>query len=157
MQFINGCLTASLIYLMSSPAYANEILLHVSNQEGQTLALDRLTLETLPQKTVKTSTIWTDGVIEFSGPVLIDVLHQAGIDSGRVEFLALNDYRLEMEVADFSKDWPIIATRREGEPFGIRENGPLWVIYPFDEGGQLSDERTFAASVWQLVKITELP
>jgi hypothetical protein len=150
-------LKVALLGMLPLPVLADEVLLTLRNEAGETLALDRLALETLPQKTVETSTIWTEGVIAFRGPLLLDVLHRAGIDSGRVELRGLNDYRLEMEVSSFTQDWPIIATRREGQPFGVRDNGPLWVIYPFDLGGKLADERTYAASVWQLVTITELP
>lgn len=145
------------LVLFALPAFADETLLQVSNAEGAVVEFDRQALESLPQVSIKTSTLWTQGVIEFRGPLLLDVLHSAGITSGRVAFQALNDYRLEADLTEFTQEWPIIATRRDGLPFGVRDNGPLWVIYPFDRGGKLAEERTYFSSVWQLVSITVLP
>ena len=54
------------------------------------------------------------------------------------------------------KAWPIIATRFDGNPFSVRENGPLWLIFPYDRDEEFRRDRIYAVSVWQLVQITEM-
>ena len=120
------------------------------------LALDRAALEALPQVSFATSTIWTEGRITFSGPRLRDVLAQAGITEGRIVLKALNDYAVEMALEEMGEDWPIIATRQNGQTFDVRNQGPLWLVYPYDEDIDISRERAHTLSVWQLVQLVEV-
>ena len=143
--------------VMPLGAAAGETLLQVAPLQGQVLDLDRSALESLPQQTFKTTTIWTEGVTEFSGPSLRHVLAEAGIAEGRVMLQALNDYQVDVLLSELDEAWPIIATRRDGAPYDVRENGPLWVVFPYDQGGSFSQERSHAISIWQLVRIEELP
>lgn len=133
-------------------------LLRVTAWARPAVALDRDGLEGLPQVAFETETIWTEGLITFSGPRLRDVLALAGITEGRILLKALNDYEVEMDLEEMGEDWPIIATRQNGQPFGVRDQGPLWLVYPYDdEDLGLSRERIHTLSVWQLVQVQELP
>ncbi|RID92494.1 hypothetical protein D2N39_07570 [Gemmobacter lutimaris] len=67
--------------------------------------------------------------------------------------LALNDYAIDVDWSKIDDQAPIIATRINGATFGVRENGPLWVIYPFDSNIRFQDEMIYASSVWQLIAI----
>ena len=134
---------------------AEDVLLRVTPLTGAELPLDRAALEALPQTHFSTQTLWTEGVSLFSGPSLRMVLDKAGIGQGSLVLHALNDYEVEITAEDITKDWPIIATRIDGKPFSVRENGPLWLIFPYDRDEDFRRDRIYAVSVWQLVQIRE--
>lgn len=136
---------------------AAQTLLRVVPKTGPGIALDRAALEALPQISFETTTIWTEGRIAFRGPRLRDVLALAGIAEGRILLRALNDYEVEMGLDELGDDWPIIATRQNGQAFDVRDQGPLWLVYPYDDEIDLSRERIHTLSVWQLVQVQELP
>lgn len=135
------------------PDTQTETLLEISDAQGRVTRFDRGALESLPQVSFETSTIWTEGKTRFSGPPLLAVLHEAGIRSGRIELWALNDYMVELDLAALDAAAPIIATRRNGAAFGVRDSGPLWVVFPYDSDSRWRTEEAYAASVWQLLSI----
>ncbi|WP_071675927.1 hypothetical protein [Nioella nitratireducens] len=112
-------------------------------------------LMALPQQRFDTSTIWTGGVQTFSGPSLSDVLAAAqGV--ARPETLrlqALNDYIVHMDVAVVEDTVPILANRIDGAPFGVRDKGPLWIVFPYDSNERFRSEVIYTLSVWQLRRI----
>lgn len=137
-------------------AELSEVLLQVVPLGGHPHALDRAALEQLEQISFETTTIWTEGRITFSGPRLRDVLAGAGIIEGRILLQALNDYEVEMDLEEMGENWPIIATRQNGQPFEVRDQGPLWLVFPYEEDLGLSLERVHTLSVWQLVQVLEV-
>jgi hypothetical protein len=109
--------------------------------------------DALPQHEVTTSTIWTEGTLQMSGPSLSDVLDVAGVTGTTLILTALNDYSVDMPVADLEKDVPIIATRMNGEPMTVRGKGPFWIIYPYDSDIKYQTETVYARSIWQLSRV----
>lgn len=99
-----------------------------------------------------TSTIWTEGIQEFSGPSLATVLQAAGLPdgAGSVRLVALNDYAIDLDIAQIEAAAPIVANRIDGAPFGVRDKGPLWVVFPYDSAPRYRAESVYAVSVWQL-------
>ena len=123
-----------------------------ANADGAA-AFDREMLESLPQVAFTTSTIWTEGAHVFSGPTLWSVLEAAGAEGSELAALALNDYKVSFPVSDVTDAAPIVATRIDGEEFGVRDKGPLWIVYPYDSSVDYRTEVVFGRSVWQLVRI----
>ena len=81
----------------------------------------------------------------FSGPLIADVMAQTGMDGSELNLVALNDYAAAMPWSDIV-DFPVIlATRLNGETMAVRDKGPLFVIYPFDEHPELKNEVLFLA------------
>jgi len=140
--------------LPASGAFANssEQLLSVENH-SRTELFDRAALEALPQVTFETTTMWTEGVLQFSGPSLSMVLSQLDINERAVIAEAANDYRTTILPELIGDRYPIIATRINEEPFGVREKGPLWIVYPYDHSEDFQRELIFSSSVWQLEKL----
>lgn len=124
---------------------------------GRQLTLDAAALAGMARHRVATSTIWTDGTHVFEGPSLHDLLTQAGILEGTVRLTALNSYSVDIPVSEVSATAPIIADRIDGQPFSVRDNGPLWLIYPYDDGPEFQTEVVYARSIWQLSAIALLP
>lgn len=110
-------------------------------------------LDALPQEVFETSTIWTEGVMEFSGPPLSAVLEMLEAEAGSVTAFALNDYNVALEPDTIFQSFPIIATRINGQPFSVREKGPLWLVYPYDSSKTYRTEVIYSQSIWQLDRL----
>lgn len=136
-----------------SRAAEEAALLQVIPLNGAPVEMRLAQLDALPQVDIHTRTIWTEGELHFRGPTLKRVLAEAGISSGALRLSALNDYVIDLEFSGIGENWPIIATRVNGQTFGVRDNGPLWLIYPYDQGGVLASDEVYASSVWQLLTI----
>lgn len=110
-------------------------------------------LEKLAGRTGTMETPWTKGKIAFSGPLLKSVLEAAGAEGKSLRVKAMNDYAAEVPMDDATKIDTILATRMDGETMSIRDKGPLFLIYPFDVGSSLYNEKYFSRSVWQIKEI----
>jgi hypothetical protein len=91
--------------------------------------------------------------------LLRDVLAAAGVAAqakGVARFVALNDYKVEIPLADAHEHDVIVARLLDGQPMSVRQKGPLFVIYPFDEKPALRTAAYFSRCIWQLKSI-ELP
>ena len=118
------CATLALAMPMAAQTTADSgnteegLLLSVTLETGQTVRLDRKTLDSLPQDAFKTSTPWTEGIVEFSGPALKDVLAFAGVKPDRsIAARAINDYQVVFVPHHIEDRVPILATKLNGEPF----------------------------------------
>jgi len=117
-------------------------------------AFDMAMLERMKQRSIRTATPWYDSAREFTGPLLRDVLAAAGVPSaGSARFTALNDYRVEIPLEDAQRHDVILARLIDGKPIGVREKGPLFVMYPFDERPELRTSVHFSRCIWQLKSI----
>lgn len=120
---------------------------------GQIKTFDRAMLDALPQVTTVTHTPWHDGPQSFSGPLFSTVLDAAGVTGETANVIALNDYSAEVPLSDIEQIPVILATHHNGEVMSVRDNGPLFVIYPFDAQPELFNEVYFGRSVWQVSEI----
>ena len=64
--------------------------------------------------------------------------------------MALNDYQVEIPVSDFREAGLLIAYKRNGATMRIRDNGPLWIVFPFSQNEELLNRAYLARSIWQL-------
>lgn len=140
-------------YPARAAAADEPILLTVVTPQGEEeFGLARL--DGLPQQRFRTTTLWTMGEIEFSGPALRDVLAAAGAGAAaRVDGYAQNDYHTVFAPGTIESSLPIVATRMNGATFGPRDLGPLWVVYPFDSDDRFRSETVYSRSIWQLVRL----
>lgn len=129
--------------------------LTVTNDDAS-IVLDRAAVDNLPQQEFTTTTIWTEGSITFSGPSLHAIISLAGITEGTVTLTAVNDYVIQIPVAEITETTPIVASLMDGEPFNRREKGPYWLVYPYDSDPAFQTEITLSRSIWQLVSISNI-
>jgi len=151
-----GMTTASLA--QDIPAPTDAAVLTVSgdislSNVGNTLALDIEGLAALGTVSVETTTIWTEGVQTFEGVPLKTVVDLIGAEDGVLLASAINDYTIEVPVADAVEDGPIIAFRMNGQEMSVRDKGPLWIIYPYDSNADYRAEVIYSRSIWQLDRI----
>ncbi|NKL59977.1 molybdopterin-dependent oxidoreductase [Rhizobium leguminosarum] len=120
---------------------------------GDTAQFDLVMLEALDGRKGTMETPWTTGKVEFSGPLFRAVLEAAGAHADKLKLIALNDYAAEVPVEDAFEIDSILATRMDGAPMPVRDKGPLFLVYPFDQDSSLYNEKYFSRSVWQIKTI----
>lgn len=159
LLFCLGCLApAGLAGASEIPAPKGQVILTVSGKIAHRNAPDGATfdaamLEALPKRTTVANTPWYSGKTRFEGPLGAALLDQVGASGTVLKVTALNDYAVEIPVADFRK-WPVIlATKINDKAISVREKGPIFVIYPFDEEPSLYNELYFGRSAWQVKSI----
>lgn len=123
--------------------------LRVTNKGGLA-QFDMAMLEKLPQRSFLTQTPWYAKPRKFTGPLLRDVLAAVGANGQTIEARALNDYRVTIPVADVQRFDVIIARLMDDKPMSLRDKGPLFVIYPFDDHIELRSSVYYGRSAWQL-------
>ena len=154
-KFLQLAGTSTLVAASAGRVRADDTRL-VLDAKGDGTALRSFTdsdLMALPQVTFTTSTIWTTAAAQFSGPSLASVLAASGAADGDIRTTAINDYKVDIPRVWIEPASPIIATRIDGAPFGIREKGPLWVVFPFDSDDRFQTEEVYSFSIWQLTQI----
>jgi len=138
------------------PAAADELLI-ISNATDPAQVEVRFSeadLLALPQVTIRTRTEFTDGVVEFVGPLARDAV--AFIETGTattVHLVAANDYAIDIPLSDLTDYDVILAMQANGERFSIRDKGPIWLMYPLDDHAELQDPMYNNRLIWQLTHI----
>lgn len=150
---IAGAMTgvAVALFFPERPALAEGVILTISgNVEGGQAEFTRAELEALEQHRLHTSTSVTDGVREFEGFLMRDLMAEVGAAGETVEALALNGYQIEIPLADFERFDVLGALSMDGARLSPRDRGPIWVVYPRDAYRELDDIRYDMRWIWQL-------
>lgn len=120
---------------------------------GDEAHFDKAMLEALEQHETMTHTPWYDGLVTFSGPLGRAILEAAGAEGENIRVIALNEYTATIPVSDFEHYDVILAMQANGKALRVRDQGPLFVIYPFDQHPELMHEEILVRSVWQVARI----
>ena len=160
------CLLAASALLLARPSQALEapqgkVFLTLSGNiefknVGEQADFDMAMLAALPQHSFTTQTPWYKGKKKFSGPLLRDVLDAAGARGTSLKAVALNNFKVEIPLAD-TRQFPMLLARlMDDQPMPVRDKGPLFITYPFDADPALRSMRFYNRSVWQLRAIEVL-
>jgi hypothetical protein len=144
------CLAVTVPTAKAQQTASTPAILTVGKQGTPLLTFDRATLERLPQHTIPTSTPWTTGTVRFEGPLLRDVLGQAGARGATISAVAMNDYTVSLPFSDVETYDVIVALKRDGQYMPVRDKGPLWIIYPLDLVAGLQTPAIHSRMIWQL-------
>ncbi|MCZ4352824.1 hypothetical protein O4H61_09905 [Roseovarius aestuarii] len=132
----------------------NDVILRVSGQiSGGTVSLDREAISALPSVQIITTTSVTDGKHSFTGFLMRDLLDRLDAEGETVTAIAVNDYVVDIPMADFYDYDVIVADSMDGVALSRADKGPLWIIYPRDEHEVLQDIRYDYRWVWQLSQL----
>ena len=116
--------------------------------------LDIGMLQVLPTQGLQTTTAVTDGVRRFDGFLMRDVLSLVCAKGTQVGAQALNNYSVDIPIADFHDYDVLLATHMDGERLLPSGKGPFWIVYPRDQWRQLQDIRYDYRWVWQVNRLT---
>jgi hypothetical protein len=135
----------------------DDTILTVTAAGGDSIELSRADLAAMGSVTITTTTIWTEGDQQFEGLPLDVFLRELELEGSALRAHAINDYVVEIPVEDAVEGGPIIAYAQNGAPMSVRDNGPLWIVYPYDSRPEYQSEVIYARSIWQLDRIDLLP
>jgi len=124
-----------------------------SPNAARSAQFDMAMLQQLPQTSFTTTTPWYAQARQFTGPLLRDVLREAGANGTVLHALALNDYRVDIPMEDAQRFDVIIARLLDGRAMSVRSRGPLLIIYPFEAQPELRSPTYATRSAWQLRSI----
>lgn len=117
---------------------------------GERARFDMKMLEALPQHTFTTNTPWYERPVKFTGPLLADVLAAVKASGSVVKAVAINDYAISIPLTDTTQHKVIVARLLDDKPMTVRDKGPLFVVYPFDDSAALRSSLYYERSIWQL-------
>jgi hypothetical protein len=120
---------------------------------GAVAVFDMAMLERLPQASFSTRTPWYSQPRKFTGPLLRDLLAAVGGHGSQLRAFALNDYRVDIPADDAQRFDLLLARLLDDKPMPVRDKGPLFVIYPFDQHETLRNALYFSRCAWQLKSI----
>jgi hypothetical protein len=157
-NFALAALCAAPVFAQDMAAPTGDVILTVSgniaaSNGNDVLALDAELFAALPQHSFTTGTIWTKGTATYTGVLLRDLLAAVGAKGDTVMLTALNDYLIEMPASDALENGPLLANLSDGQPMSLRDKGPIWLVYPYDDVAEYRSEQTYARSIWQLNRI----
>lgn len=159
MGYVSRCTVAvTLLFFSAISTIAGETILTVSGMSGTsdvepTKEFDLSQLRQLGEVTFSTTTPWTEGEQTFTGVSLSAFVSSLDLSSGMLKATAVNDYAVEIPVADALSEGPIIAYFKNDKPMSVREKGPLWLVYPYDSDAKFRTEIVYSRSIWQLDRI----
>ncbi len=122
---------------------------------GDAAVFDAATLEKIGMVRFTTETAWSDNPITFDGVLLSSLLDVIGADSGAssLKITALNDYAIDVPIAD-AREWPtILALKADGKYMAVRDKGPLWLVYPRHLNAEFVTDKYNARWIWQIATI----
>jgi hypothetical protein len=111
-------------------------------------------LEAIGSASIVTATPWHDGKPAFEGVPMEALLAHVGATGEVAEVLALNNYRTTIPLVDFAEYPVLLALQQDGEYMTVRNKGPLFIIYPFDDFDELRTDLYYSRSAWQVRSIT---
>jgi len=120
---------------------------------GAEAHLDRALLYSIGLKKLRTSNQYEPGVHDYEGIMLKDLLSFLGASGMKLIATALDGYSIELPIHDAEKYPVILAMKKNGTAMGIRDKGPIWIIYPIDQFKELKDQKYSSRSIWQLNRL----
>src|SRR4029077_21257280 len=100
-------------------------------------------LKQIGMTSLVTATPWTEGASKFEGVLARDVLRYVGARGDHITAISMNDYLVEIPTRDFTDHDVIFALKRDGKFLGLRDMGPVLIVYPFDRDASLWTESVF--------------
>ena len=111
-------------------------------------------LEAIGSGQIVTATPWHEGTPVFEGVPMAMLLSHVGAEGEEADVLALNNYRTSIPLTDFTTYPVLLAIKQDGDYMSVRNKGPLFIIYPFDDFEELRTDLYQSRSAWQVRSIT---
>ena len=142
----------------SLPKPTQQVILTVTGNIDRTNSdsgarFDRPMLEALGLQALRTSTAWTEGVVEFEGVPALRVMEAVGARGETVIASALDNYEAEIPISDLERYPVLFALRMDGQELP-GDRAPIWIVYPRDDFPDLRNEAADSRWVWQLSRLT---
>jgi hypothetical protein len=155
--FLTSALAMSAPALALDPPSGKVVLTVTGNitekNVGASAQFDMAMLEKFPQHEITAQTPWYAKPVTFTGPLLRDVLTSIGATGQTLNAAAIDAYSADIPLADIQKYDVIVSRLLNGKPVSVRENGPLFIMYPLGTDPVLDSKMILDRCVWQLKSI----
>ena len=136
-----------------------KVVLTISGKIGESNSpkgaeFDMAMIEKLPQHSFTTLTPWEKQPIQFTGPLLRDVLAAVKAQGTLIKAMALNDFQSTIPMEDAMKYDMVMALKMNGQPISVKTKGPLFIVYPYDAKPELRSAVYYERSPWQMKSLT---
>jgi hypothetical protein len=104
-------------------------------------AFDYEDLRALPALTIRPTLEYDSKVHTLRGPLLLDVLHAAGVQAQSTHKLvlrAIDGYTVTLSLAQARHYRFIVATHLDGRPMPLGGLGPLWAVFDADRHADMA-------------------
>ncbi len=146
-------IVVAVIATFAAPVFAQDVPAVTVTTASGSVTFDRAELEAMGLVSVKTKTPWNEGVVNFEGVPMTLLLEKAKAEGDMTTIVALNDYSVDIPTADFAEFGTILAVKRNGDYMPVDDQGPFFVIYPFDSNPVLQGQPYYGRAVWQVKEI----
>jgi len=123
-----------------------------ANKDG-TAQFDRPMLEAIGLSSFETSTPWFSGTSKFEGILMTRLMDTVQSSGTTVIATALNDYATELPISDFAQYGVLLALKRDGEYMPVKNKGPIFIVYPYDQYPELKHQKFYGRSAWQVSRL----
>jgi hypothetical protein len=127
-----------------------------TTNDRRALVLDMPTLERLGLIRYSVDDPWLKREIAYTGIRLSDLVRLARPKAGAtsMHFLALDDYQVDISIADAER-WPImVATKLDGARMAVANGGPTRIVFPYGQGAGLDELQYKDLWIWNIQRIT---
>ena len=121
--------------------------------DGDEAVFDLEGLEQVGHSEIQTSTIWTEGEQVFEGVRLDTLLEAVCAEGNGLRATALNEYQVDIPLDAMIREGALIAYRLNGAEMTLRDRGPVWIVFPWDQEPAYQTEDYYNRSVWQLERL----
>jgi hypothetical protein len=78
------------------------------------------------------------------------LLALVGAKGQRLRMAALDRYEVQIPAENADKFNPVLARKIDGVVLQVRDHGPLFMVYPFDDLPALKTDLYYRRSIWHL-------
>ncbi len=142
------------------PAPSEEVVLTVSGDlsvtnVGETLQLDMPTLERLGLVKYSVMDPFLQEDTAYTGLVMSEFADVLGVTDPEQVFhiVALDDYRVDLTLADVQKWQILLATRTNDEYMNVDNSGPTRIIFPYGTDPELDPVKYNDFWIWNIASI----
>jgi hypothetical protein len=145
--------------LAQAPAKAEDaVKLGVTTSATSAVELSIDELRALGDTKFATGTPWTKGTQKFegiTGAQIVAAMEAKGqkLDAKSVLAVANNDYSIVIPFEVFNQPTTLVAFAQNGGAMSVRDKGPFWIVFPYDQDGKFLSSSYQSYSIWGLERL----
>jgi hypothetical protein len=143
----------------AAPAKAEDaVKLGVTTSATTAVELTIDELRAIGDTSFATATPWTKGTQKFEGVTgaqIVAAMEAKGqkLDGKGVLAVANNDYSIVIPFEVFNQPTTLVAFAQNGAGMSVRDKGPFWIVFPYDQDDKFLASSYQSYSIWGLERL----
>lgn len=125
----------------------------LTNGEGAA-RFDYDMLQSLGLVTVQIDSPWVAEGSRFEGVLARDLMNMVGASGEEIHAQAADGYVVTIPFSDLVEHDTLLALSMNGKRMGLRDRGPVWIIYDNSDRPEISETLINSRMIWQLKSLT---